>query len=166
MKKLMLWLGMLVFAGGCIPTTAEIQTLTSDVGKLMVAVDNYQEKFAEEVDRVQADIVVINEAVKEKADQGIIEQMVATNEASRPFNPYADEVNAILGLVTVIGGIWAKGEIDKKNKAEAKRHADKEGRELALREIAVMPDAEITAPIVKRLMYKAIGDARTRNKVA
>lgn len=111
---------VILLVAGCIPTTQNINTLTNDVGKLMVAVDNYQEKFAEEVDRVQERIVVINEAVKEKADQGIVEQLIATNEASRPYNPYADEVNAILGLVTVIGGLWAKGEHNKKNKAETK----------------------------------------------
>lgn len=154
--------GVLVFAGGCIPTTAQIQTLTGDVDKLMLTIDNYQEKFAEEVDRVQEDIVVVNEAVKEKADQGIVEQLVATNEATRPFNPYADEVNAILGLVTVIGGIWAKSEFDKRKESDAKRQADKAGREKTLREIADMTEAEINAPLVKKLMYANIGDARKK----
>ena len=108
----------LLFVMGCIPTTQQIDTLTNDVGKLMVAMDNYQVKFADEVDKVQEHIVVINEAVKEKADESALDQLVEANEASRPFNPYADEVNAVLGLVAVIGGIWAKGEHDKKNNLE------------------------------------------------
>ncbi|MFH1281407.1 MAG: hypothetical protein ABIH91_01635 [Candidatus Omnitrophota bacterium] len=162
---------------GCVPTRQDMAQITGQVDRLMLNIDVYQEtvdqlaesdvidkqkteKIQAEIDKVQGDVIDVVEAVKEKADQGLVEQIRAGNEASRPFNPYADEVNAILGLVTVIGGIWAKGEHDKKKNAEAKRQADKQGRELALRQLAAMPVAEITAPIVKEKMYKAIGDAR------
>jgi len=79
---------LLLFIDGCIPTTAEINTLTNDVDALMVKVDNYQEKFADEVDRVQEHIVVVNEAVKKKADQDVIEQIKAGWEQTKDFNPY------------------------------------------------------------------------------
>lgn len=96
MLWLILALGVLVFAGGCVPTTAQIQTLSGDVDKLMLTIDNYQEKFAEEVDRVQEDIVVVNEAVKEKADQGIVESLIDVNEATAPVNPYYPLIASIL----------------------------------------------------------------------
>lgn len=146
---------VLLFVAGCIPTTQQVQTLTNDVDKLMVAVDNYQEKFAEEVDRVQADIVVVNEAVKEKADESVIKQLSAANEASRPFNPYADEVNAILGLVTVIGGIFVKGKIDENKKLGAKYQAHKQGAE----------KFRVENPDKGADLYNDIGEARVRNKV-
>jgi len=79
---------MLLCVFGCIPTTQEIQTLTNTVDKLMVKVDNYQEKFAGEVDKVQDDIVAVNEAVKEKADSTALEQIEAGWEATKGFNPY------------------------------------------------------------------------------
>jgi len=91
MKKLiviLLALGVLVIAGGCIPTTQQVETLTNNVDKLMVKIDDYQKEFAEEVDRVQADIVVVNEAVKEKADQSALEQVKAGWDATKDFNPY------------------------------------------------------------------------------
>ena len=98
---------VILLCAGCIPTTMQVQTLTNDVDELMVVMDKVQER-----------IVITNEAIKEKADESALDQLAAANEASRPFNPYADEVNAVLGLVTVIGGIWAKGEHDKNKNLE------------------------------------------------
>ena len=145
----------ILFVAGCIPTTQQVQTLTNDVDKLMVAVDNYQEKFADEVDRVQERIVVVNEAIKEKADESVIEQLIAGNEASRPFNPYADEVAAALGLVTVIGGIFVKGKMDENKRLGAKYQAHKQGAE----------KFRIENPDKGTDLYNDIGEARTRNNV-
>ena len=64
----------ILFAAGCIPTTMQVQTLTNDVDALMVSIDNYQEKFAEEVDRVQEHIVTVNEYVKEQDDERALYQ--------------------------------------------------------------------------------------------
>lgn len=103
----------ILFVAGCIPTTAQVQTLTEDVGKLMVAVDNYQEKFAEEVDRVQNDIIVVNEAVKEKADESVIEQIKAGWDTTKDFNPYYGY--GALALM-IIGEAGALLKTTKKNK--------------------------------------------------
>lgn len=105
-------LGVLVFAGGCIPTTAEIQTLTDDVDKLMVNIDNYQEKFAEEIDRVQEDVVVVNEAIKEKADESALEQAKAGWDATKDFNPYYVPGALILALLGEGAALW---KTNKKN---------------------------------------------------
>ncbi len=146
---------VLLLVAGCIPTTQQVNTLTNNVDELMVAVDNYQEKFAGEVDKVQERIVLVNEAVKKKADEGLVEQLVEANEASRPFNPYADEVNAILGLVTVIGGIWAKGEYDKKKQAET-----------SLEEVVIgVEDFKKNGGNLK-LAFNAVESLVTRRKVA
>lgn len=159
MKRVMLGIVLLIFGTvGCIPTTQQIETLTNDVDKLMVAVDDYQEKFAGEVDQVQEHIILVNEAVKKKADEGLVEQLVATNEASRPFNPYADEVSAILGLVTVIGGIWVKGKIDEKNKINSKYQAHKQGVEKTMKEVSSSSNAVLKA--VEAQLYENIGEAR------
>jgi gas vesicle protein len=87
MKKLFIVVILLLVAG-CIPTTAQINTLTNDIDKLMASVDDYQVEFAEEVDRVQEHIVVINDAVKEKADESTLEQIKAGWEETKDFNPY------------------------------------------------------------------------------
>lgn len=154
MKKLIL-VSILLFTVGCIPTKQQINTLTNDVSNLMVKIDNYQEKFAEEVDRVQDDILVVNEAVKEKADESFVEQLEAGIEASKPFNPYADEMNAALGLITVIGGIFVKGKIDEKNRVNAKYSAAKAG----------MDKFKNENPDKAKELYNDVGEARKAKKV-
>ncbi|KKN07560.1 hypothetical protein LCGC14_1065820 [marine sediment metagenome] len=134
----------LLFVAGCIPTAQQVQTLTNDVDELMVVVDKVQER-----------IVTTNEAVKKKADESALDQLVAANEASRPFNPYADEVNAVLGLVAIVGGIWAKGKIDENKKLGAKYQAHKQGAE----------KFRVRNPEKDSELYSDIEAARIRNKV-
>jgi len=184
MKKLfvvaILALEMLVFAGGCIPTTAQIQTATNKTDTLMVVVDKLQETVGvlvkdgiiesekvkvifKEIDDAQEKIIAANEAIKEKADESALEQFKAGWETTKDYNPYYVPGALILTILGEAGALWKVNQ--NKNKVNAKRQADKEGRELALREIAAMPDTEITAPVVKAKMYKAIGDARRGNGV-
>lgn len=73
-----------------------------------------------------------------------------------------DGVNPLYGLIPITVA-WGTNELRKRIKADKKRQADKQGRELALREIAAMNEKDITAPVVKERMYKAIGDARKGN---
>lgn len=54
---------------------------------------------------------------------------------------------------------WGGNELRKRMGVERKRQAEKQGRELALRELAAMDEKDITAPVVKKVMYKDIGDA-------
>lgn len=110
MKKLIIVVFLLV--AGCIPTTQQINTLTNDVDKLMVTIDNYQEKFAEEVDRVQEDIIVVNEVVKEKADESALEQAKAGWGATKDFNPYYLPGALILALLGEGAALW---KTNKKN---------------------------------------------------
>ena len=171
---------MVVLCGCALPTRSDLQEWTSSVREILPAVKEVQvlaEKAAEDgllnkeevarvntnISKVLADVERFNEAVASAETPG--EAVGGAIEASRPFNPYADEMTAIFGLATVIGGVLLRRENNQKKKEAAKRQADKEGRELALREIAALPEDKITAPVVKAKMYKAIGDARRGNSI-
>ena len=132
---------ILMLCGGCVPTSEQVIN------------------FTEEVSKVQSDIAVVNEAVKGKADQSFVDAFIVGWEASAPINPYYG-----YGAL-IIAGIKIFMDGKAKKKLGAKYQADKEGRELALREIAAMEKSEITAPIVDVTMFRAIGEARLRNKV-
>lgn len=67
-------------------------------------------------------------------------------------------LNLLHGLIPIALG-YAGIEIRKRVASERKRQAEKQGRELALREIAAMQENEITAPVVKEIMYRDIGNA-------
>ena len=68
-------------------------------------------------------------------------------------------LNLLHGLIPIALG-YAGIEMRKRLTSEKKRQADKQGRELALREIATMKDSDITAPVVKELIYRDIAKAR------
>lgn len=68
---------------------------------------------------------------------------------------YLNLLHAVIPLALT----WGGNELRKRVGVERKRQAEKQGRELALRELAEMDEKDITAPVVKKLMYKDIGDA-------
>ena len=103
---------VLLLVAGCIPTTQQVNTLTNDIDKLMTSVDNYQAEFAEEVDKVQEHIVVINDAVKEKADESAIEQIKAGWETTKDYNPYYAYGALVL---TILGEAGVLLKVNKKN---------------------------------------------------
>ncbi len=70
--------------------------------------------------------------------------------------PYLNLLHGVIPLALGYAGI----EIRKRLMSEKKRRADKQGRELAMRELAAMKDSDVTAPIVKELMYRDIAKAR------
>ena len=165
---------------GCVPTTAQIQTATNKTDALMVVVDKVQEtmdvfvekgiiesekvkKLSAELDKAQEKIVAANEAIKDKADESALEQAKAAWDTTKDYNPYYVPGALILTILGEAGALWKVNR--NKNKINAKRQAEKEGRERTLREIADMTEAEVTAPLVKKLMYENIGEARARNKV-
>ncbi len=112
----------ILLVGGCIPTTAQIQTATDMTSDLMVVVDSLQDTVgvlvkdgiieAEtvgsiliEIDEAQEDIIAVNDAVKKKADQGTLEVVKEGWEVTKDFNPYY-----VYGLVAInvleALGIW------------------------------------------------------------
>ena len=153
-KNVVLWvasLAILLGMVGCVPTDVEMNDLHNNVDVLNGKIDEQQAKLTEEIDRLQGHVAIVNDAMKKV--ENLPEKVAAGIEASRPFNPYADEMTAILGLTTVIGGLFY-------NKEKKKRTADKVGRENALRHLAIVPDSEITSAMVNEVMFRKIGDVR------
>ena len=116
---------------GCIPSSQQVQTLTNEISK------------------VQGDIALVNEAVKEKADQGFVDALAAGWEASAPINPYYG-YGALL-----IAGIKIYADSKKSKKLTAKYQAHKEGAE----------KFRIENPDKSAALYNDIGEARVRNNV-
>lgn len=102
----------------------------------------------------------------------LLKAVQAANKASTPWNPYAMPIEAILGLITLLMGIFAaKKKIDAANseakaaqekaaaaEAIAKYQAHKQGVELTMKQASVSSDEAVKAMEVQ--LYKNIGEAR------
>lgn len=154
MKKLIVVVMLLCFCGCGMPTQQDIQSWTATLDEVVPAVREVVGEDNEKIDKVIDDIEIVKEAVaKAKTPAEAVSKGI---EASKPFNPYADEMNAILGLVTVIGGIWAKGKIDEKKKVEDKYSAAKIG----------MDKFRNANPEKAAELYNDVGEARKAKKIA
>jgi len=156
MNRCVMWIASLVIlvgVVGCVPTDVEMADLHSNVDLLMgtiddlqVEVDREQAKLTGEIDKVQDHVQTVNDAMKaattleEKASAGI--------EASRPFNPYANEMLAITGVIAA-----ALGYAGRNNKKKYQAH--KAGVKKAL-STATANGGNIKA----EALYNDIGDAR------
>lgn len=160
MKKWIVVAAMCLSVAGCVPTEQQIIKLSDDVAVLNASIDEQQAKVVSGLDTVQERVRLVNEAVK--AAKTLPEKAAAGIEASRPFNPYADEMAAGLGLLTLVGGLFARKKISTLSR---KRKADEQGRERTMRKLAVLEPSEVTAERVKDLMYSNIGVARAANGV-
>lgn len=121
-------------------------------------------KLNEEIDRVQALMDGIARALKNVAltgdtAQDFIAQLQAANTASGGVNPYVVPIGAGLSALSLFLGWLAKRENTGKVKVQKKYQADKQGRELTLREVATL-GKESTPEMLKELMYKNIAKAR------
>ncbi len=160
MKKWIVVAAMCLSVAGCVPTEKQVLNLGNDVDLLMEKIDDQQSKLVAQIDKVQEHVTIVNEAVK--VAKTLPEKAAAGIEASRPFNPYADEMAAGLGLLTLVGGLFARKKISTLSR---KRKADEQGREKTMRKLAVLDPTEVTAERVKDLMYSNIGVARAANGV-
>ena len=147
MRKWIVIVVVCLSVAGCVPTEEQVLDLGNDVDLLMVKIDEQQEKLTGEIDKVQDRVILVNDAMK--AAETLPEKAAAGIEASRPFNPYADEMAAILGLTTVVGGLWGR------NKAK-KYKAHRQGVE----RIMVGMDGD-----TREALYDSIGKARAANGV-
>lgn len=168
MKKWIVVAVMFLSLAGCVPTTEQVLNLGQDVDLLMDKIDDQQSKLIAQIDKVQEHVTLVNEAVK--LAKTLPEKAAAGIEASRPFNPYADEMVVGLGLLISIGGLFMR-KSNKEATANAKlyatehkkRQADKQGRENTLRKIAA--ENISSAASIKAVMYDEIGKARAANGV-
>jgi len=123
MKKLIVTAILMLGLCGCIPTTADIQTATNKTDTLMVVVDKLQETvdvlvedgiiesekveaISEEIDETQEKIIAANEAIKDKADESVVEQLKAGWETTKDYNPYYGYGALILTILGEAGALW------------------------------------------------------------
>lgn len=193
--RIVLTMIVLSLMGGCIPLASDIQNVGQQTLNVSSKIDAYQaevitlkemveadglisestanriDKLSEEIDRIQPTLENVATAVRD-ADYidgdtfgNAITGLQAANAASAPANPYAVPIGAGLTILAGLAEIMRRKEKTAHATETAKRKADKEGRELTLREIASMDNATVTAEVVKERMYKNIGNARAHNGV-
>lgn len=148
---------LLIFCAGCI-SQSDIDNLT---GKVDLIVPTVREvviaatgETDEKLEKVLTDVETVNEAVKEAdTPQEAISKGI---EASRPFNPYADQMNAVLGLVTILGGAFIRKQANDKKKVENRYEAAKIG----------LDKFRNDNPEKAKELYDDIGEARKAKKIA
>ena len=119
MKTLIVIVALMLCAG-CIPTAAQVEIATNKTDTLMVVVDKMQEAWdaleekgivdsekvktlSAELDNAQELLTDVNEAIKSKADEGVVQQLIAANQASAPVNPYAPMIDVVLNILAGTG---------------------------------------------------------------
>ena len=85
----------------------------------------------------------------------VVQEIKLSPGQARGEGGYLNLLHGLIPIAVAYAGI----EVRKRLGSEKKWKAEQHGRELALREIAAMPESKITAPAVKKIMYKDIGDA-------
>jgi hypothetical protein len=173
-------IAILFLASGCI-TQEDLQIATDATTATLAAVEENRElmdklvdfgvldqeeaaKVNKNIDKVIADTKTLRDTIV--AAETPTEAITGVIEASGAMgNPYAKPMAAGFGLISTLLAVWGNQQRKSRNKTEAKRQADKEGRERTLREIAAMDQIAVNAASVKSLMYSNIGDARSRKGV-
>jgi len=109
MKKVLLVM-VLLFVSGCgMPTQQDYQNWTATLDAVIPAVKEVAGDNPK-LDKIIGDVELVRASV---ADAKTLPEAVSKGlEASKPFNPYADEMNAILGLAVVLGGLFGKKKLD------------------------------------------------------
>ena len=110
MKRLIIICAVLLLCSGCgMPTQQDFQEWTTALDAVIPAVREVAGDNPK-LDKIIDDVEVVRESV---ADAKTPAEAVSKGiEASKPFNPYADEMNAVLGLAVVLGGLFGKKKLD------------------------------------------------------
>lgn len=146
------FIAVLLLCTGCgMPTQQDYQNWTETLDAVIPAVREVAGNNPK-LDKIIGDVEIVRESVAEA--KTLPEAVGKGIEASKPFNPWADEMNAILGLAVVIGGIFGKKKLDT---VTSKYSAMKIGVEKTRNE-ATTEEANI--------LYKNIGDARKAKGIA
>lgn len=193
MKKVMLGCVLVValLLGGCDEeafTPEMIQSLAAQNEVLQQQLDNVQavarevaaeiraagvvdwdvkvklDKVNEEVDRVQAQIDKIAQALQDveltgDAAQDFIAQLQAVNAASAGVNPYVLPVGGVLTALSIVLGWIAKRNGAEASKQTKKYQAHKQGVELTMKEVSASSDSDVVA--IEAQLYANIGAARS-----
>jgi hypothetical protein len=157
MKKLIVMaiLGVLVFAGGCLPASQqEVQTLTDMVNQIVPAVREAVSTSSEETrDRVEivlGQVETINEAVATADDP--VDALKAGVAASSPVNPYAVPILAGITILEALGVIGVN-QLRKNNRT-------------ALEEVVIGVEDSKKSGKGLTVAFNAVESLATRKKVA
>ena len=161
MKKVLLVM-VLLFVNGCgMPTQQDYQNWTATLDAVIPAVKEVAGDNPK-LDKIIGDVELVRASV---ADAKTLPEAVSKGlEASKPFNPYADEMNAILGLAVVLGGLFAKSKI--KAKEDEKELVEEEKRVVTNKYSAAKKGVNEFLAGKNTDLYKSIGDARKAKGIA
>jgi uncharacterized protein YoxC len=169
-------------------TPQQVQELAGSVQQLSNTVDEYQKvtdstlaslkdqklisaeaadkvaKVQTEIDKVQQqtkDVAAAVSAVKPVGDkvQDTISLARAANAATAPFNPYSPIIESILGVFSLVAGIFWKRASSNAALSAAKYAAHKAGVEAA--KLALTADPQISGASAAELIYNKIGEKRS-----
>lgn len=87
------------------------QGIVSDTDKANIG------QISAEVDRVQAQVADISQAIKDSSGGDVIDTLQAVNAATAPYNPWSMYINVGLGIVGAVLGVFAKKKTDEANSA-------------------------------------------------
>lgn len=176
-QRILIAVSLLFAVGGCnMPTETTLQEWIGTVNEILPAVKEVQalaEKAAEDgllnkaevanvstnIDQVIADVERVNEAIA--AAETPEEAVSNAIEASRPFNPYADEMNAALGLIIAVGGIIGGKKLSNSNRAleevvigveDAKKAGVTGGNDKGLNNYLIAAESMTTRKKVKKIL--------------
>ena len=178
---------LLIMFSGC-ATTGQVNELTDSTKLFMSKVDKYQtiamdafdlakrdnfisEKtyatvvdFSNDVNNMKPQLSKIVKAVDEAPDNAASKTRAGL-EAASPLIPPPYNTLLLLGV-----GIWEAVTLKRKRdsdialvKESGKRRSEKAGTEKTIRTLATMESANITADVVKDLLFENIGVERSRN---
>ena len=179
MKRMILITMLCLFVGGCDGGAGEIlagigigvagsETLNSWEEDLLekkaVLLEQYELALAEIKDATDPNSLILAEEKLKGIQIAQVANETALSVIKEIKGPTGEDASGsplnLLHSLIPIAIAWGGNELRKRKREESKRRADKDGRELCLRELAAMDEKDITAPVVKAMMYKDIGIAR------
>ncbi len=107
------------------------------------------------------ELVFVNEKLKSIQIAKVVNDsaIAVIQELKNPSSESENSLSLLYGLIP-IAVTWGANELRKRTIETNKRQADKDGRELTLRQLAEMDDSKITASTVEKMMFENIGAAR------
>ena len=148
------FIAVLLLCTGCgMPTQQDYQNWTETLDAVIPAVREVAGNNPK-LDKIIGDVEIVRESVAEA--KTLPEAVGKGIEASKPFNPYAEEMGAILAIGVAIAGVFAKKKSNEAKAINEKYQAHKAGTELV----------KLTHPEIAAELYKNIGDARKAKGIA
>ena len=177
MKQILLAIILGLFIGGCDSGVSNVlagvgigvagsETLNSWEENLLekktILVQQYEDALLEMQDASDPnELAFVNEKLRniQIAKVANDSAIAVIQELKKPSNGSGGSLNLLYGLIPIVA-TWGGNEMRKRIIEANKRRADEDGRELTLLQLAAIEESKITAPLVKKLMFENIGEAR------